>query len=237
MRDIRKDKKYFEEYLTKADQRLLKFNEVLELGKIKFPNNKEKEREGNGFLLDISLYKLNALYSMGKEIDSIRKYYYEVVEYMKKGWNFKSYNTMLWMVSWGILLDASSKVMESLHELQSKSKKEDFLIDYLFHANNSNWKINTKELLFPKDFKTLQELVQLGDKEEMINKLKYYLENEWYKIYDDTGWHESHNHYEKIYSGYWSWESGAIAKILQLNDKDLKNLPYYPYDLVHYKGN
>ncbi|EHD5683104.1 DUF1911 domain-containing protein, partial [Listeria monocytogenes] len=88
----------------------------------------------------------------------------------------------------------------------------------------------------PQNFKTLQELVQLDDKEEMINKLKYYLENEWYKIYDDTGWYESHDYHEKIYSGYWSWESGAIAKILQLNDNDLKNLPYYPYDLVHYKG-
>ncbi|EIN8848795.1 DUF1911 domain-containing protein, partial [Listeria monocytogenes] len=48
--------------------------------------------------------------------------------------------------------------------------------------------------------------------------------------------YESHDYHEKIYSGYWSWESGAIAKILQLNDNDLKNLPYYPYDLVHYKG-
>ncbi|EBF5847696.1 DUF1911 domain-containing protein [Listeria monocytogenes] len=237
MRDTRKNMQYFEEYLFEEEKRLINYKNLVNEVKHKFPNDSEKHRKVYGMVLNLSIFKLSAMYSMGTDINLIKKYYYEVVVYMKKGWSYKSYNTMLWMVSWGILLDASSEVMESLHELQSKSKKEDFLIDYLFHANNSNWKINTKELLFPKDFKTLQELVQLDDKEEMINKLKYYLENEWYKIYDDTGWHESHNHCEKIYSGYWSWESGAIAKILQLNDIDLKNLPYYPYDLVHYKGN
>lgn len=38
------------------------------------------------------------------------------------------------------------------------------------------------------------------------------------------------------YSGYWSYESGAIAKVLQLDDEVLKNVPYYPYDLVHYNN-
>ena len=40
---------------------------------------------------------------------------------------------------------------------------------------------------------------------------------------------------EKLYYGYWSFEAGAIAKILNLDDSNLKNVPYYPYDLVHYK--
>ncbi|WP_149023628.1 PoNe immunity protein domain-containing protein [Listeria rocourtiae] len=40
---------------------------------------------------------------------------------------------------------------------------------------------------------------------------------------------------KKIYSGYWSYESGAIAKVLQLDDEVLKEVKYYPYDLVHYK--
>ncbi|MDD7379168.1 MAG: DUF1911 domain-containing protein [Lachnospiraceae bacterium] len=37
------------------------------------------------------------------------------------------------------------------------------------------------------------------------------------------------------YYGYWSFEAGAIAKILNLDDSSLKDVPYYPYDLVHYK--
>ena len=42
---------------------------------------------------------------------------------------------------------------------------------------------------------------------------------------------------EKLYYGYWSFEAGAIAKILNLDDSNLKDVPYYPYDLVHYKSN
>ncbi len=30
-------------------------------------------------------------------------------------------------------------------------------------------------------------------------------------------------------------ESGAIAKILKLDDSSLKNTLYYPYDMVHYQ--
>ena len=52
------------------------------------------------------------------------------------------------------------------------------------------------------------------------------------KIWDGTILHKAK---EKLYYGYWSFEAGAIAKILNLDDSNLKNVPYYPYDLVHYK--
>ncbi|MDR4190445.1 hypothetical protein COL87_26390 [Bacillus pseudomycoides] len=39
----------------------------------------------------------------------------------------------------------------------------------------------------------------------------------------------------QIFSGYWSFESGAIAKILNLDDSTLRDTPYYPYDMVHYR--
>ncbi|WP_373843810.1 PoNe immunity protein domain-containing protein, partial [Bacteroides heparinolyticus] len=35
--------------------------------------------------------------------------------------------------------------------------------------------------------------------------------------------------------GYWSFESGALVKILGLDDSDWQDLSYYPYDMVHYK--
>ena len=45
----------------------------------------------------------------------------------------------------------------------------------------------------------------------------------------------THQGIDGIYYGYWSFEAGAIAKKLHLDDTSLKNVPYYPYDLVHYK--
>ena len=50
-------------------------------------------------------------------------------------------------------------------------------------------------------------------------------------------WYDIHKAKEKLYYGYWSFEAGAIAKILNLDDSNLKDVPYYPYDLVHYKSN
>jgi hypothetical protein len=48
-------------------------------------------------------------------------------------------------------------------------------------------------------------------------------------------WYDSHKSSKNDYYGYWSFEAGAIAKILNLDDSSLKDVAYYPYDLVHYK--
>ena len=34
------------------------------------------------------------------------------------------------------------------------------------------------------------------------------------------------------YCGYWSFESGAICKIMGLTPEDFKDMDYFPYDLV-----
>ena len=56
------------------------------------------------------------------------------------------------------------------------------------------------------------------------------------RTHTNTGWFDNHKNQQKLYYGYWSFESGAIAKILQLDDSSLKDAPYYPYDMVHYQG-
>ncbi|WP_404479111.1 PoNe immunity protein domain-containing protein [Sphingobacterium sp. ML3W] len=38
-----------------------------------------------------------------------------------------------------------------------------------------------------------------------------------------------------MYTGYWSFESGTLVKILSLDDGSCKELQYYPYDLVHWE--
>ena len=59
----------------------------------------------------------------------------------------------------------------------------------------------------------------------------------WYVGHKNMGWYDIHKAKEKLYYGYWSFEAGAIAKILNLDDSNLKDVQYYPYDLVHYKSN
>lgn len=57
----------------------------------------------------------------------------------------------------------------------------------------------------------------------------------WYKLHKDAAWYDSHKSKQDIYNGYWSFEAGAIAKILNIEDSSLKDEPYYPYDLVHFQ--
>ena len=72
-------------------------------------------------------------------------------------------------------------------------------------------------------------------KKKQLKNKKEYLEKYWYVGHKNMGWYDIHKAKEKLYYGYWSFEAGAIAKILNLDDSNLKNVPYYPYDLVHYK--
>jgi hypothetical protein len=48
-------------------------------------------------------------------------------------------------------------------------------------------------------------------------------------------WYNSHKSKNDTYCGYWAFETGALVKILGLNDEELKDVPYYPYDLAHHE--
>ena len=57
---------------------------------------------------------------------------------------------------------------------------------------------------------------------------------EWFKGHYDYEWKNAHK--EPGYVGYWSFETAALAKILELDDTCLKDKNHYPYDLAHYKN-
>lgn len=40
---------------------------------------------------------------------------------------------------------------------------------------------------------------------------------------------------EKVrYRGYWCIEAAALVKALELDDRELKDCKYYPYDMAHF---
>ena len=80
-----------------------------------------------------------------------------------------------------------------------------------------------------------KEIISLAtDKSKSLERLKKYLTKEWYRGHSNEGWHDTHKSEFNIHTGYWSFESGALVKILGLDDSTLKGLPYYPYDMVHW---
>ena len=111
-----------------------------------------------------------------------------------------------------------------------KSKINDWLYNFLLDSLDGEQIEVSKEMLFPNSFTTLQRVVY---EENKIELLKKYLNNDWYN--EDCGCYEAHKSKQNIYYGYWSFEAGAIAKILKINDTQLRDTQYYPYDMVHYK--
>ncbi|MES9798502.1 PoNi-like cognate immunity protein [Bacillus toyonensis] len=81
-----------------------------------------------------------------------------------------------------------------------------------------------------------REIIELAqtDKKEASKRLQTYMEKEWFKGHYDYEWKNAHK--EPGYVGYWSFETAALVKILELDDTSLKDNNHYPYDLAHYKN-
>ncbi|MER2120580.1 MAG: DUF1911 domain-containing protein [Solibacillus sp.] len=129
----------------------------------------------------------------------------------------------------------SKDQLKSLLDLIKKEELNDKLIDFLVQYIDSDWENNGSEYLFSNPYGYVQNIIEAENQNTALELLKVYLEKEWYKGHNDTGWYESHKGNKDIYSGYWSYESGAVAKILRLDDTLLREVPYYPYDLVHFE--
>ena len=113
--------------------------------------------------------------------------------------------------------------------IKSEQYFDEFIAEDTARILKLTKKVNGGEVR-PDIFQIMKELVKERDKSDLLEK---YLKEDWYnKEYECYGAHKSS---QNIYYGYWSFEAGAIAKILNLDDSNLKNVQYYPYDLVHYK--
>ena len=110
--------------------------------------------------------------------------------------------------------------------IKSEQYFDEFIAEDTARILKLTQKVNGGEVR-PDIFQIMKELVKERDKSDLLAK---YLKADWYnKEYEC---YEAHKSSQNIYYGYWSFEAGAIAKILNLDDSNLKNMPYYPYDLV-----
>ncbi|WP_026907682.1 PoNe immunity protein domain-containing protein [Paucisalibacillus globulus] len=240
MRDTLKNNRYnnsyYKDYLDYELSRLEKFQRAVD-NVINLRGESDRGvQSGLRTIVGTYFNIINALYSSGAPLEEIKKLFSEVVNSMKKVWNSDSgYVEMVWMLSIGIMLNISKDKMAVLEEMVKEDGLEDYLIDFLLHYSNSNWDIQAKQFKFETPYKYLYKVFDAKDKLEAESNLKKYLIKEWYSGHNDTGWYDTHKSSENIYSGYWSFESGAIAKILKLDDEVLKQVPYYPYDMTHYE--
>ncbi len=171
-------------------------------------------------------------YSVGYPVLELIPDYLQGVQFMKKGWNTDAgYVTMLWYLSIGVMLECHKELQQLSILLKEHSVKDKF---FSFLVNNTQ-DYASEKLLWNTPYAGLIEVIELAktNKEKAVERLQKYLKKEWYKGHSDCGWYNDHKSKWGVHFGYWSFESGALVKILGLDDSSLQGLPYYPYDMVH----
>lgn len=227
MRDSLKNVEYFNQFLQEEVGRVNKFCSKLERGEVK----EERILPIKTKVHDLKLGILIAKYSKGDELAELEQEYLELASEWKAVLDSEYYNKNLKMISLGVLLGVNSCFAKDVKMLLENSKINDWLLFYLLDSLDGEQIEREEEMLFPNSFSNLQKVVFQQDGK--VQLLKRYLTNDWYN--EDCGCYEAHKSKQNIYYGYWSFEAGAIAKILKIDDSSLKDVPYYPYDLVHYK--
>ena len=237
VRDKNKPHEYFVHYLEKKEHLFKAIESAMEQRTKAVDFLGENDRGiTNGYKslgLNYIFYTI-AQYSAGETIEGIKETYGKTLRYAERIWEEnKGYVLSLWLLSIGVLLDICDDKKALLKNIVKKYAKKDKLLWFLMEYLDKGTKEATHYLM-PLPYQYLDEYIE--GKRQDIKLLTKYLTDYWYDAHANLDWwYDSHKSPNNTYYGYWSFEAGAVAKILQLDDSSLKDVPYYPYDLVHYK--
>lgn len=232
IRDKLKDEKYFREYIDTLTKRIVRFEKITQSVVVEKGIKDIGALNGLTTLQGFYINMISAKYSIGEDLEEIKKYVIKIVDISLQFQNNPVYSILLDILSLLEMIPLENEKKDAFLKLISKEHDDDFLINILISKTQY-----TKRILFPESYASLKEVIDLANdnqKEKSIQRLKKYLDKEWYKGHSDAGWYNSHKSKHNIYSGYWSFESGALVKILDLDDSSLKEQQYYPYDIVHW---
>ena len=226
MRDKIKTKEYFDEYIQRHDGLIEKTDTSLERGEIKPDRIKASTR----FNELMKLRRMVARYSRGDSIESLIGDYVALVEKMPTIEKVYTYEEYEWLLTIGIMLGIDDDTFRILsdHVLNSEHK-EAWMLRFYIHSRFPEVEYKGQYL-----HKLLQSLRDLIESDNPSTELKGYL-SRWYSRSRGRWWYDTHNSKSDSYIGYWCFEVGAIVKIMGLDDSEIKDNKYYPYDLVHFK--
>lgn len=175
---------------------------------------------------------LLATYSIGDSFSAFKEEYILFVSSLIPIWRKEwGYEQMIWALSIGILLDIDEEIFEKLVDLVRKDDPEDYLIDYLIQSRHPEWLIRVN-YNFPRPYGFTRKIIAEENSDQAVKLLKEYVIKKWYQGSRDAAWYDLHKQNLKNHVGYWSFESGALCKLKDLDYKQLEGLPYFPYDLV-----
>lgn len=225
MRDQLRDLNYFNHFIEEEEQRIVRFNRKLEAGEVK----QNRIFSVNFKVHSIKLNIMIAKYSRGDCIEDLLPEYVDLAQEWVKVFRSDDYNYALWMVSLAVLLNVEGAIKSKYLNMLHNADVHDWLLDYLLTGIASNG----EDLLWPNEYGYLKRIIE--EKSVNHDSIFQYLKN-WYQNNADCGWYDTHKCKEALYAGYWSFEIGAVAKLMHADDCQLTKAKYYPYDLVHFNG-
>lgn len=234
MRDRMKDEHYFNTLIQKERKYIIMFEDAVKKTALEKGESDKGTRNGYSILINSYEKEINLLYSLGENLGEIEECYKKLLVYYSKMWDRKyGYIELIKVLSLGVLFKVNRSDIFELEQRLISEKFDDYLVNHLIKEIDPTWAREGIEF----EFEVYECLKQILDNDEIIacEALKEYLQEKWYEIHRECAWYDSHKSSKNVYYGYWSFEAGAIAKILNLDDSSLKDVPYYPYDLVHYK--
>lgn len=236
MRGMLKNDEYFREKLSKSDDEVAHYEELVAKVCAARGENDRGVQNGYGILASLFQNRINLIYTSGIRDEEIDEAYRNLLRYYAKTWNpDNSYFELIKVLSLAVLLDITSE-NEDLAILISSLKESnyhDYLVDLLLSFIDDDLNDQCLDFKWSNTYETLRDVAESEDKEEAVALMKSYLENQWYEIHKECAWYNSHKSTKTVYYGYWSFETAALAKALDLDDSSLKEEPYYPFDLVH----
>ncbi|HDR7675063.1 PoNi-like cognate immunity protein [Bacillus wiedmannii] len=229
---------YHKEFIEENREEIKSLEEDEKNGIQRYPNDNKSiilENYLSNFIHEMN--DIRAKYSLGEDISVIEEDFHNAIYYLENtGSREIGYLSLIWMTSLGILLETDKKNIERLKKIVDKKNMNDAVIDFLLCASDIGYTNMTNRYYKENPYAKTREIIELAqtDKKEASKRLQTYMEKEWFKGHYDYEWKNAHK--EPGYVGYWSFETAALVKILELDDTSLKDNNHYPYDLAHYKN-
>lgn len=226
LRDKDKNENYWKEHIERLKYDMLEMDSKLK----DVESNKLEEEKRLVELIRLKL--LVSLYSAGEDINECKKLYItNLNNIVDSNIKIENYVDLIWYISLGVLFNIKQKEIEILNNMILPKYKEDKLVCFFMNYLKSD-NLEGKAYFIDEPYSYLEEI--LNDRVEDLKDYMVEYTKKWYLSHYDEYWYNSHKEYGD-YFGYWSFELGAIIKIKCLNNESLKDINYYPYDLVCYK--
>ena len=174
-----------------------------------------------------------AQYSRGDDRDALRGLLPQLTEAFETHFDMEvqaEYEYALWALSICVVCDAEPAEYERIASTLDRFEIDDPLMGRLRQHFEPGRSVADNPVPFGRPYSRVPAL-------ETTDDVRTYLRRHWYNESRGMIWHGSHkgNRYGTVrYFGYWSWEAAAWVKVNGIDDEELKDQKYYPYDAVHW---